>query len=98
MKFFEYLAAGVPVVASSVPALEEFSRACELTGSPEEFIAAVARVLDGRRLDAEYCAELARQFTWEWRMGQMLEILATAARKRTPDASQLRDQAARSGL
>ena len=98
MKFFEYLAAGVPVVASSVPALEEFSRACELTGSPEGFIAAVARVLDGGRPDAEYCAELARQFTWEWRMGQMLEILAAAARKRTADSGPVRDQAARSGL
>jgi glycosyltransferase involved in cell wall biosynthesis len=83
MKFFEYLAAGVPVVASSVPALAEFSRACELTRSPDEFVAAVARVLGGQRPVAEYCDELARQFTWEWRMGQMLEILDNAARTQT---------------
>jgi len=98
MKFFEYLAAGVPVVASSVPALQEFSRACELANSPESFISAVARVLDGQRPNAEYCDELARQFTWEWRMGQMLEILDEAARRRASDSSRACDQAARSGL
>jgi glycosyltransferase involved in cell wall biosynthesis len=98
MKFFEYLATGVPVVASSVPALAEFSRACELTDSTEKFIAAIVRVLDGHRPNPAYCDQLAGQFTWEWRMGQMLKILEQAARKRARDASASCDHAARSGL
>ena len=75
MKFFEYLAAGVPVVATQLPALAEFSAACDLAGSNELFIAAIDRVLSGTRPDREYCLQLARQYTWQWRTQEMLAIL-----------------------
>ena len=55
MKFFEYLAAGLPVVASNVPALAEFSQACHLVKSPAEFISALDRVLAGDGVAAEAC-------------------------------------------
>lgn len=82
MKFFEYLAAGLPVVAGNVPALAEFSHACHVVKSPAEFITALDRVLAGDGVDAEAGAQLARQYTWQWRMGEMLKILEGAWQQR----------------
>jgi glycosyltransferase involved in cell wall biosynthesis len=82
MKFFEYLAAGLPVVATHVPALAEFSRACDLVASHCQFTAAVERVLAGRRTAAADCQLLARQYTWEWRTREMLAILERAWQRR----------------
>jgi len=45
MKFFEYLAAGVPVVATDLPALREHSHLAHLCESPAAFVAAVDRLL-----------------------------------------------------
>ncbi len=78
MKFFEYLAAGLPVVASQVPALAEFSGACDLVASDTAFIAAVDRVLAGQRPELEYCLQLARRFTWQWRTQEMLTLVERA--------------------
>jgi glycosyltransferase involved in cell wall biosynthesis len=78
MKFFEYLAAGLPVVASHVPAVADFSGACDLVASDTAFVAAVDRVLAGQRPELEYCLQLARRFTWQWRMQEMLTLLERA--------------------
>ncbi len=78
LKFFEYLAAGKAVIASHVPALEEHASACRLVSDSDEFIVAVADVLEGRGPDAAHCDRLARRYTWEWRMQRMLERLSQA--------------------
>jgi glycosyltransferase involved in cell wall biosynthesis len=83
MKFFEYLAAGLPVVASPLPSLTEFSRGFVAAETDEQFKAAIERVLGGQRPDEAYCQQLARRFTWQWRMQEMLTILEDAARKRS---------------
>jgi glycosyltransferase involved in cell wall biosynthesis len=82
MKFFEYLAAGLSVVAANVPALAEFARAYVAARSPTEFGAAIQRVLDGHRPDLAECDRLARRFTWQWRMQQILDVLEHAWRLR----------------
>jgi glycosyltransferase involved in cell wall biosynthesis len=48
MKFFEYLAAGVPVVATDLPALNEYQHLARLCGTAHDFLAAVDEVLLAR--------------------------------------------------
>jgi glycosyltransferase involved in cell wall biosynthesis len=75
LKFFEYLAAGKPVVATSLPALQDYGGSYVKADSVEEFCQAVAMILDGRRPDEQLCTELAKRHTWESRLDQMLEII-----------------------
>jgi glycosyltransferase involved in cell wall biosynthesis len=82
MKFFEYLSAGLPVVASNAPAIEAYAEACRLTLDAATFEAAVVDVLAGRGPDAQIADQLARRFTWDWRMNEMLACLEGAWAKR----------------
>ncbi|MGO9570601.1 MAG: glycosyltransferase [Desulfomonilaceae bacterium] len=75
LKFFEYLAAGKPVVATSLPALQGYSESYVKADSVEEFCQAVEMILSGRRPDEQLCLELAKRHTWDSRLDQMLEII-----------------------
>ena len=75
MKFFEYLAAGLPVVAVDAGALADYGHVCDLVASKPEFVSAVDRVLRGQRPDVAECLRVARRHTWEWRTREMLTIL-----------------------
>ncbi|MEZ6072010.1 MAG: glycosyltransferase [Pirellulales bacterium] len=75
MKFFEYLAAGCSVVASNVPALDEFSHACQLVAGADDFTAAIARVLAGGGPDMATRDELARRHTWTWRAQEIHALI-----------------------
>lgn len=46
MKFFEYLAAGVPVVSTSLPALQDYTHLARLCESTQDFLVAVDAVLN----------------------------------------------------
>jgi len=50
MKFFEYLAAGVPVVATQLPALEDYRHLAMLCSGPGDFLAAVDAALMDHQL------------------------------------------------
>ncbi len=75
MKFFEYLAAGLPVVSVDLPALREHSDVALVTKTPEEFICAVESALakHGPSLDARLSR--AQRNTYASRTDAMLEIL-----------------------
>jgi glycosyltransferase involved in cell wall biosynthesis len=75
LKFFEYLAAGKPVVATSLPALRDYSEFYAKADSVEEFCKAVELILSGRGPDEQRCSELAKRHTWDSRLDQMLEII-----------------------
>ena len=45
MKFFEYLAAGLPVVATNLPSLKEFADYVNFANSPEEFASQINDIL-----------------------------------------------------
>ena len=76
MKFFEYLAAGIPVVSTPLDSLREFSSCVEIAGSPDDFVAAAERVLEGKTAPLEQRLALAREHTYERRTRHMLEILS----------------------
>lgn len=75
MKFFEYLAAGVPVVATALPALAQFREFHVAAGSAADFVKGVEACLD--RDDARIARgiELARGHTYARRTAQMIEAL-----------------------
>ena len=81
MKFFEYLSAGRPVVATPLDALGDYREACCTVRSAEEFVAAVERILSGAGPDAGLCLRLARRHTWDWRLDEMLKVLAGIAHR-----------------
>ena len=76
MKFFEYLAAGLPVVSTQLPALDKFQN-CFLSGeNSSEFIVSIKDALDGRSaIDPNYVSSIASKYTYEDRTIAMLKIL-----------------------
>jgi hypothetical protein len=76
MKFFEYLAAGCPVVATAIPSLEaqgEVALLCE--PDPEAFRRAISSVLAGEGAPLAQRLERARQHTYRARTADMVSIL-----------------------
>jgi glycosyltransferase involved in cell wall biosynthesis len=78
LKFFEYLAAGVPVVSTALPALQAYRNACYWCTTPEEVCAAIEDLLAHPR-KAQTLRErgfaLARENTWEKRVASMRELI-----------------------
>jgi glycosyltransferase involved in cell wall biosynthesis len=91
LKLFDYMAAGVPVVASDLPALREVLRHGENAllvrpDDPEAFAAAVRRLL----ADPALAARLGRQaradvegYSWDARAHALLKFLGDATRGAT---------------
>ncbi len=88
MKFFEYLAAGRPVVAVDLPALREHAGVARLTDSPEAFVGAIEAALRGDCAPLEERQRVARSHTWDARMARMLDLLAASdGHSQTPAAA-----------
>ena len=76
MKFFEYLAAGCPVVSTAIPSLtDQADVACLCSPQVEAFQAAIASVLQGEAPSLERRLERAAQFTYDSRTASMLDCL-----------------------
>jgi glycosyltransferase involved in cell wall biosynthesis len=75
MKFFEYLAAGRPVVSVNLPSLQAYADTVCLSHSSEEFMQGITDALAGRCAPMEQRISLARQNTYSARMDRMLDIL-----------------------
>jgi len=75
MKFFEYLAAGKPVVSVDLPALRDYAGVACLASSREEFIQGVEAALAGKVAPLEQRLAIAREHTYESRMDTMLNIV-----------------------
>ena len=86
MKFFEYLASGLPVVSTRLPALEEFESLYFPAETAEEFAAQIRAVLAGARKDAAAIEAVCREHTWEARFQRMerrmLEMLSRPSQAR----------------
>jgi glycosyltransferase involved in cell wall biosynthesis len=75
MKFFEFLAAGLPVVGSRLPALREFENLYFPCDSAEEFQGSLLKVLAGERRDAPAIDRACRYHSWEARFARMEAVL-----------------------
>jgi glycosyltransferase involved in cell wall biosynthesis len=71
MKFFEYLAAGLPLVGTRLPALAEFEDLYFPADRAEDFAENILRVLAGERRDAQAIEAACRCHSWEARFARM---------------------------
>jgi glycosyltransferase involved in cell wall biosynthesis len=78
MKYFEYLAAGRPVVTTALPALVEFTGLHRQAKDPEAFVEAVASALAKPQVVALDHPSL-QSHTWDARLDAMLDRIAAFA-------------------
>lgn len=78
MKFFEYLAAGCPVVSTHLPALEEYADIMTRATSREEFLRGIEDALSDRVPSLEKRLAIAQTRTYQWRTDRMMELLKEA--------------------
>lgn len=89
MKFFEYLAAGLQVVSTNLPALKEFSELCFLADSEEAFINSISRVLEGEQRDADRIKDACHIHSWQARYARMETIFTSHFGTSTTSSSTL---------
>ncbi|WP_221892363.1 glycosyltransferase [Teredinibacter haidensis] len=74
MKFFEYLAAGKPVVSVGLNALFEHRRVCFLSSGYYEFIKNLSFACKNPERGIEERLELASKYTYDTRMRKMMDV------------------------
>jgi glycosyltransferase involved in cell wall biosynthesis len=80
MKFFEYLAAGLPVVATALPALGDFSSIHSVAGDAPSFSKAIAAELAGcgsGPLPLDH--PLLQKNSWDTRIDEMMDLVEKAS-------------------
>lgn len=75
MKFFEYLAAGCPVVSVDLKAIREFGEAVSVADTAEAFTAAIQEILKGNIVPLAQRLAVARAHTYEARTTKMLNLI-----------------------
>jgi glycosyltransferase involved in cell wall biosynthesis len=88
LKFFEYLASGVPIVATEIPPLREFKAAQIVAGwcepdNPAQFTQCLQHTLQRYPRKAggyEAQIEFARQFSWESRIVKIMSYVQPSLR------------------
>ena len=75
MKFFEYLAAGLPVVTVPLKAIKEFDSIVEIGDSNSAFVEGIENVINKKCTDLNDRLSVAKKFTYESRMKKMLDKL-----------------------
>ncbi len=76
MKFFEYLAAGLPVVSTPLPALRDFAALHGVAHGAADFADAIAAALAGRAPALpEIDDPLLQANSWDARLDQMMALI-----------------------
>lgn len=76
LKLLEYLAAGIPVVATDLAEVRKYADAIAIGAEPDAFIAAVRRQLEAPTGSREARQALARAHRWEARARELEGIIA----------------------
>ena len=76
MKYFEYLAAGVPVVSTPLDAVKSQGMGVEFGATAKEFVVAIERQLGRGRLTAQDAEVMVQDNTWRSRTEKMLRVLS----------------------
>ena len=79
MKFFEYLAAGCPVVSTNLAALQQYRAVAYLADGHDDFVRGVEQVLRGEAPLLEARLAIAQEQTYERRTARMLALINAAA-------------------
>lgn len=74
MKVYEYLAAGLPVVSTPLPDMDEFTAGVTQTTTPEAFLAAVDRAIVSTT-DVHVLRDLVSHNTWHARFRDMWKVI-----------------------
>jgi len=75
MKFYEYLAAGLPIVSTYVPGIERFGNLIKVAKSPEEFNQFVNQALKVKRELTPEKLAILKNNTWRSRIEEMLKLI-----------------------
>lgn len=78
MKFFEYLSAGLPVVATNLHALQNYKHVATIAERDEEFIAGIESALNGGVVPLAARLEVAMEQTYEHRTKKMIALMRNA--------------------
>jgi glycosyltransferase involved in cell wall biosynthesis len=93
LKLYEYLAAGLPVVSSDIPAVREFAECVEIATGADEMEAAIERALREDSLPRRLARwSSVRGHSWDARVQTLSEILAGALRARTEGQARPKDR------
>ena len=88
LKLYEYLAAGLPVVSTPIPAALPFSSLVDIAGEPAEFRSAVKHALDTDGPEARARRqELASRNTWDDRVASIMALIAPVLKGRSAAAA-----------
>lgn len=75
MKFFEYLAAGVPVIATKLPALRDYAHVAAFSDEAEGFRDRLAEAIAGDAPPLEQRLAAAKEQTYETRTRKMMALV-----------------------
>ena len=79
MKFFEYMAAGKPIVARAIHSIREYSDYFYSYQNESQFIQQIHQALISKVRDAIASTRLAKENTWEKRLNQMLALMGASS-------------------
>lgn len=85
MKFFEYLAAGLPVVSTPLDFTKDRFDGLEVGETPEAFVAAIERQLARGKLTPQESRVYVGDNTWDARTVKMLDCVWRGAASRKPE-------------
>jgi len=71
IKFYEYLASGIPIVSTKIPDLQRFNKFVSLVDNKEDFSSEINKALADNNKAKKIRMEIAKDYSWESRFNQL---------------------------